>query len=304
MLDQCAYRYKLKYIDKNYSNKSTIALDLGSIAHKVMEIKGNWILQETDIDYEYLEGVMLYGCEDNDKSKVFLSGVEDIRKRYTAIYYQPDTNGLTYEKKVHMFLSEVIRSRMSNNDIWSVKGNEVEFEYVYDDKVIIHGFIDRIDENKDGGLRVVDYKTSKNVFTKDKIRTSMQMFLYDLGCYVLFGKIPERHKFDFIFIDKCQTEEDGVCSPGYLKRGFKKLDGWLEKLQALSIEEIYPPTPSPLCHWCEYSSNTPNSDPLLNHLCQFYSLWTPQNKTFVVNKKFTPEKNNGKNTGAARHFVF
>lgn len=304
LLEQCAYRYKNKYIDKKYSNKSTLPLELGSIAHKVMETKGNYILENKPVDYEYLEGMMLYGCEDTDKSKTFLPGVEDIKRRYTPLYYQADTNGITYQEKIELFLTSVIRTRMSETEDWRIKGNEIEFEYVYDDRIIMHGFIDRIDENQTKDLRVVDYKTSKNIFPVEKVKTAMQMFIYDLGCYLMFGRIPTQHVFDFIFIDKLQSEKDGVCSAGYLKRGFRKLDNWLDKKDALLKDEIYPPSPTPLCYWCEYSCNTPNSDPLLNHWCQYYSLWTPDNKTYVVNKKFVPDKNNGKNIGATRHFVF
>lgn len=259
------------------------------------------MLNKEFIDYPYLESVLYYGYKDENEE---LAGVEDIRNRYTIDYYQPDTNNITYEQKINTFLNEVLQTRINIGDTWHVKGNEVEFEFVYDDRVILHGFIDRLDENFAGDLRVVDYKTSKNIFPDAKIKTPMQMFIYDLACYSIYGKLPIRHEYDFIFINKKQTEKEGVCSSGYLKRGFKKLDSWLDKIDALREDDIYPPTPSPLCYWCEYSANTPNSDPVLNYLCQYYSLWTPDNKTYVVNKKFNPEKNNGKNTGAARHFVF
>ena len=36
---QCPYRYKLKYIDKNYTNTSSLALDTGVLAHYCMEMK-------------------------------------------------------------------------------------------------------------------------------------------------------------------------------------------------------------------------------------------------------------------------
>ena len=48
------------------------------------------------------------------------------------------------------------------------------------------------------------------------------------------------------------------------------------------------PKPSPLCHFCDYCITNTNADPWNNMLCDYYSLWTREKKTFEVNKKWQP----------------
>lgn len=299
MLDtmcQCSYRFKTKYIDKEYSDKSTIALELGSLAHRVLELKGNFILNNKEVNYDFLQQVLYNGDSE-------VAGLDLIKHKYTEDYYTPDTNGITYDTKIHRFTEDVMSTRCENSG-YEIIGTEIPFTFIYDDKVLINGFIDRLDKNlTTGNYKVIDYKTSKNVFSAVKIKTPMQMFIYDLAVYSMYGVVPTEHEYDFIFLDKKQDEFSGVCTSGYIKRGFKKLDGWLERIDEMASTNIYPPSPSPLCYWCEYCGNTPNSDPKLNDLCTYYSFWTPTHKTYEVLNKFDP-KADTKKSEDVRKFIF
>lgn len=292
LFENCAMRYKIKYIDGNYADSKTLPLELGTILHKGLEIKGRNKINKESVDYDYIKTSVVEGCEEKtDKSTEFLPGVTDIRKRYIEDWLRVDENtAINYDEKMNIYFN-VLTNRMEDKN-WSVKAVEDSFEFVYDNKCIIHGFIDRIDENIHGDLKVIDYKSSKKVFRDTDIKTPLQMVIYDLACLFKYGVLPEHHEYDFILLDKKQTTEDGVCSKGYLKRGLKKIDKLLDSIDEFEKTNTYKPNPTPLCYWCDFAGRdyTPNADNRYGGLCPYHSLWTPENKTFKKNKEWNPEE--------------
>jgi len=53
--------------------------------------------------------------------------------------------------------------------------------YVDIDGVKLRGFIDRVDKLESGGLSIVDYKTTKELFTIDDLEEDLQMTIYQLA---------------------------------------------------------------------------------------------------------------------------
>jgi len=64
--------------------------------------------------------------------------------------------------------------------------------YIDIDGVKLRGFIDRVDKLKSGGLSIVDYKTSKELFTVDDLEKSLQLTLYQLAAGQLWTLPVER----------------------------------------------------------------------------------------------------------------
>lgn len=293
--DQCDYRYFQKYVKGNYSVKGSIATDIGSILHKGLELKGRYKLQREDVNYDEIIDTVLQGCEEKtDKGSEKLIGIDEIKKKYFEEWGSSDNaSGMNYNEKMDVYFHDVLPTRMEDND-WKILGTEIKFEFVYDEKCIIHGFIDRIDakyeKEKIIALRVVDYKSSKKVFRDTDIKTPLQMVVYDLACLFMYGILPEYHEYDFVLLDQKQTTADGVCSKGYMKRCIKKLDKILNSIIQCEKQSLYAPNPTPLCYWCEFAdrSHTPNADSKFAGFCQYYSLWKPDQKNFKVNKEFIP----------------
>lgn len=290
LLKQCCMKYKLKYVDGMYSNQQTLPLELGSILHKGLELKGRAIIQKQPVKYNEIESIVLYGCEERtDKGSEKLLGINDIRKKYFEDWAKRDSIAdKTYDEKMEVYFQKVLRNRMENKE-WEVVAVEQQFEFVYDNRCIIHGFIDRIDKKGDE-RKVVDYKSSKKIFREEDIKTPLQMVVYDLACVFLYGILPTYHEYDFILLDQKQTTDDGVCSKGYLARGLKKIDSLLDLIEDMKKSQIYKPSPSPLCYWCSFPDrcHTPNVDPKFAGTCQYYSLWKPDQKSYKVNKTFVP----------------
>lgn len=281
--DHCPLNHKIKYIDKNYSNKSTLPMEIGSISHKVLEIKGHNIIKGTEINYDELNSIYYEGYDEIDeKSDNHILGVTDLKRKYFEEYFAADNkSGMNYEEKSSVFLEKVLPSRMED-PIWHPIAVEKKFEFVYDNRIIIHGFIDRIDQDSSGNLKIIDYKTSKAVFREEDIKTPMQHVIYDLACIHFYGKIPIEHEYDFIFLNKIQN----ACTKGYFNRGIKKLNKILDKMEEMENNNEFVPKPSPLCYWCPYHSDSPNADPKYSGLCIYHSLWTPENKNFKVLNRY------------------
>lgn len=296
LFNNCNRRYDLKYNKGMHVGSITLPLELGSILHKGLEMKGNYLIDGLTVDYDVIRKAVMDGADEiTPKSKHHIFGVNEIKERHKEAWLESyeDEDGVPYDQKIALYLNSVLPTRMEDEE-WTVKGTEIPFEYVYDDRVIIKGFIDRVDSKEDENgneiLKVIDYKSSKKVFPDTKIKTPMQMVIYDLACFHLFGILPEYHEYDFILLDKKQTSKDGVCSKGYLKRGIKKIDSILDKIEESESEKEYMPSPTPLCYWCPYAglAYTPNADIKYGGECQYHSLWTPENKVFTVNKEYIP----------------
>lgn len=72
-------------------------------------------------------------------------------------------------------------------------------------------------------------------------------------------------------------------------------------IEASENKNLFIPKPTPLCHWCNFCTTNPEATIYKNE-CEYYSKWTPTQKTFEVNKKWNALENN--NTEKKRKLVF
>lgn len=288
---QCPYKFKEVYINGNRSEESTLSLEIGGLVHSIKELWANFLKNNNPPDINYLDYVLNNGIEyqeiveinnieiKNEITETWL-GIKDLKNKYLESYMEKcDKTGMTYDEKIKIFWNNLITEFL---DGWQIKGVEEQFQFVYNNRCILHGYIDRIDENEQGEIRVIDYKTSKDIYKNDKLATPLQMFIYGLACEHMYKKIPKVYIYEFVFLGKSQE----ACTPGYWNRGIKKLNRLLDKIEECAYKNEYPPKPSPLCYYCHLSANTCVKDKKLNGLCEYYSLWTPNNRVFVVNKKW------------------
>ena len=102
--------------------------------------------------------------------------------------------------------------------------------------------------------------------------------------------------YRFILID----EDQKAMTTGWERRLEKTLDNALDKMDKNKKSRIWLPKPSALCHWCNFSNTNPKAHEFKGD-CEYYSLWTPENKVWAVNKKYNALDNAGKkstiNTG-------
>ena len=278
--ENCVARYDLQYNQKKRSEDTTLALEIGTLTHKALEEKGKMLLEGREVDYEMLNDILLNGCvETDEKTKEKIRGAKELKRAYFEEWYQPDNaSGMTYDDKMKCF-DEVLHTEMEDDE-WKPLYFELPFEFVWRDKYIIGGFIDRVDE-QNGEYRVADYKSSKKVFDSKKLPTAQQMGIYGCAILCMFGKLPKEYKYRFTLINESQY----AMTKNWETRLIKKLDKMFDSITASDNNGIYKPSPSPLCYFCPYCENNPNAKEFAKE-CEYYSLWKPDNKNFAVNKIF------------------
>ena len=292
----CPLQYRYKYIEKKYSQDTSIALELGSLCHYVLEQKGKMIVSGETVDYEKLNDILMNGVTETDeKTKEELLGVNQLKRKYFEAWYEADNaSGASYDEKIKLF-DKVLHDEMEETD-WKPTYFEKPFEFVWDNKVILKGFIDRID-TKDGQYRTVDYKTSKKVYEQSKLATSLQFGVYALAILNEFGVLPIESEYRFILIDDKQY----ALTKGWENRLIKAMDKVFGDIEASEKKSVFVPKPSPLCHWCNFCQTNPEATIYRNE-CEYFSKWTPTQKTFEVNKKWNALENI--NTAPKRKLVF
>ena len=275
---QCAYKYKLKYIEKNYTETTSLALQLGTLSHYIFELKytPNQTMSLEEIWQGFLDGFEEDG----------IKGWNELVEEYGFEVYEVDEKtGNSVEERV-----EIMKDKFFNEAIeeeWEVIGLEKDFLITFNNKAKIKGFIDRVDRHKvTGEIRVIDYKTNKKLYDSKQLPSSLQFYIYALACKELYGQYPTECVYDMLFLDTKQY----ALTKGWEKRCFKALDKLLDSIiwyQEVGKEHM-PPKPCVLCHWCDYCKTNPNADEDYKHLCDYHSLWSRNNKTFEVNKKWIP----------------
>ena len=289
LFNNCMMRGKLKYVDGNYSDVSTLAMEIGTILHKGLEMKADLCAHEVTVTQDKLDEIIrtVYeGCDEiTEKNDKHLPGINELKKKYFEDWCTPDKEGRTYDQKLKVYTEDILPTRMTEPD-WEIMGFEIPFEFIYDNRIRFNGFIDRLDRNvHTGDYRVVDYKTNRKVFDDAHIKTPLQMWVYACAVFTLYNQFPTSYAYDFILLDK-QQASPFICTKGWEKRAIKKVASILDAIDSAEKSGVYAPKPSPLCYWCTYHSDSPNSDPKYRGLCQYHSLWTPENKTFATLNKW------------------
>lgn len=273
LLKQCPYKYFLKYIKGNYCSTSSIALEIGNICHKVMELK-----ESEKLPFNKLTEILTKGYHSTEEN---LKGIREIKDFYFDDWLTVGRkSGISYQDKINSFVEN--RIRISDSLEWEIVATEKPF-LIEVDGVKITGKIDKVEKNSNGDYKITDYKTNDKVFDDKDLKTPLQMYIYALACNSLYGKFPVCFEYDFLLLN----EKRQAMSKGWEKRGQTQLKKLLEEREAFYQAIEFAPNPTPLCYWCEMSQNSYIQDET-NGLCKYFSLWTPTNKSWEVNEKYIP----------------
>lgn len=91
--------------------------------------------------------------------------------------------------------------KLPNMDWSKVIGLEKYFKFQLDETIQpVTGIIDKV-ERDENGLIVTDYKTSKP-YSENTVMKKIQLPMYGMACYFLFGEIPHTYRYHFTRFDK------------------------------------------------------------------------------------------------------
>ena len=278
--ESCPYKYNLKYNLKKFISSDNVASEFGSLVHKAFEMQTNMIISGQPIDYELIKKFFV----ESDGARGALLGVDVLSKKYKKEWNELDKTGKTYAQKAERFLESGIyrlENYMKANPDLVLYAAELPFEYKFKGYTF-HGFIDRVFYHKSdkSHIEIHDIKTSATEYDDKKCTTPLQRVIYVQALKNIMPKdeFGEDLTIDCFYEFPIAESMKAAGTKGFINRGLKKIDSLLEGIKA----NDYKCNPSPLCYWCEYCNNNPLITPDGKNMCPYYSLWTPDNRTFAT----------------------
>jgi hypothetical protein len=257
---QCKFKFKLKYLDKNFLFSANIATDFGSLVHSIEEEIANAIQAEQPINYIAL------------KNK-FIIESRKLALKYPSEFFSTDKSGRTYQEKMYLYLDSAIyrlENYMKKHPELRIIGIEQKFEYDYDGVHSFNGSIDRAFINiETNDILIQDIKTWAVPAQNSELKAPLQFAVYTMAAEKLWG-VPYNQikcEYDLPLCDITQS----ALSNNIVEEGRVALD----KLFAGIHSKDFKPTVSALCHWCEYNPltnpNIINTKP--EAICPYFSTW-------------------------------
>jgi putative RecB family exonuclease len=131
---------------------------------------------------------------------------------------------------------------------------ELYVETVLDSRLLLRGFVDRIDVAPTGEVRVVDYKTGRAPGPMWEAKALFQMKFYALVLWRLRGEIPTMLQLIYLGsgeVLRYRPDEDD------LRAVERKLDALWSAISRAAAEGDWRPRRSPLCAWCSHQAICP-----------------------------------------------
>jgi RecB family exonuclease len=233
--EQCAYKYKLKYIYKIKPEiEKSIESHLGSATHDALEwlyveVLKNNIPELDEVIQKYIE----------TWQKDFSEKILIVKKELTHQDY--------FNKGVKFIIDYYIKHAPFNEGtLETEKQIWVQLEKDYPHKVI--GYIDRLSYNsKKKEYEIHDYKTASWLPDQKKLDQDRQLALYSIGIKQLFG---EHHNVNLIWhYLNHNTQVESKRTPEQLEKLKHDIIKQIEKIENNTIWET---NKMILCNWCEY----------------------------------------------------
>lgn len=282
----CGWKYYLMYDQGHFTFTDSLASLLGTLLHSVEEKMFNTLKKHEKIDYEAMKDYFMnaYVEKKNKYDKDGgIYGLNYLKENYKEEFYKMDDKGHSYFSKTLDYMNKgIYRLEKYLKDNPDLEPFEAEkfFSFTYKDQ-IVSGYIDRIFYNKVKDTYIIeDIKTKDKPFSEEDLETPLQFVTYVLGLNQTLDIPMENIKcvYDLPFLDLKQE----AGAPGYMKRGINELSKTFSKIE----QRDFTPKPSPLCYFCAYCKNNPESPEDARDLCPYYSLWTRENKTREVANKW------------------
>lgn len=257
---QCKFKFKLKYLDKNFLYSANIATDFGSLVHETEEHIAQALQAGQPVDYIAL------------KNKFILES-HKLALKYPDEFFTCDKSGRTYQEKTYLYLESAIyrlENFLKQNPNLRIIGIEQKFEYNYDNVHSFNGSIDRAFLNiETDELIIQDIKTWSVQAQASELKAPLQFAVYMMAAQNLWG----------VSIDKIRCEYDlplcNIVQPALsndiVSEGREVLDNLFKGIHANNFK----PTITALCHWCEYNPLTNPSilDTKPGAVCPYFSTW-------------------------------
>ena len=131
---------------------------------------------------------------------------------------------------------------------------ELYVEALLDSRLLLRGFVDRVDVAPDGRIRIVDYKTGTLPGVGYEAKALFQMKFYALVIWRLRGVVPSVLQLVYLGngeILRYEPDEDD------LRATERKVEAVWTAIQLAHETGDWQPSPSRLCDWCSFHQFCP-----------------------------------------------
>lgn len=235
--ERCPLQYRLHVVDR-IQDPPTRHTALGTLIHSVLEHLFDLPAQERTLDAAL---------------ELFESHWQTMRETDLRVLELFPTNSdmVTWIQDARDLLS---RYFTIENPQWLAPAAREELvEAVTPSGVRLRGFIDRIDVNAEGALRVVDYKTGKAPSPRFQDEALFQMRFYAL-LLSLSSRLPARTQLVYLRTGQVLTFDPSVADIADFSTEIEAL--W-SRIEHDAMREEFTPRRNPLCAWCHVQSFCP-----------------------------------------------
>jgi putative RecB family exonuclease len=182
---ECGYYYKMAYIDKvPLDIKGTYHTALGNGIHKVLEE----MYKQGQFDLKFMEHMWEIVCKKGYTEKNGYQVkplLED--DQYDFPNGQDEKNMLFFHGR--KLLREYYHKNKHEFGVNEIVATELNFRVpIANGKIVLNGYIDRVDRTPSGKLVVVDYKTGKEN-SQAEVDENFQLTLYAFAMRKLYGEV-------------------------------------------------------------------------------------------------------------------
>jgi putative RecB family exonuclease len=131
---------------------------------------------------------------------------------------------------------------------------ELYVEALLDSRLLLRGFVDRIDVAPDGAIRVVDYKTGRSPAEMFEAKALFQMKFYALVLWRMRGMVPAM--LQLIYLGNGEMLRY-VPDEGDLIATERKVEAVWQAIRRAEESGDWRPRRSRLCDWCSYQAICP-----------------------------------------------
>jgi hypothetical protein len=257
---QCKFKFKLKYLDKNFLFSANIATDFGSLVHETEENIAKALQAGQAVDYIKLKNNFIIECR-------------KLALKYPTEFYKKDKSDRTYQEKAYLYLESAVyrlEHFMQQNPNLQIIGIEQKFEFNYDNVHSFNGSIDRVFLNTaTNEIIIQDIKTWSVEAKSSELKAPLQFAVYTMAAQNLWGIEPSKVRCEYD-LPLCNIVQPALASD-IVGEGKEVLD----KLFTGIHNEDFKPTITALCHWCEYNplTNPDILDTKPEAVCPYFSTW-------------------------------
>lgn len=222
----CKAKFKFSYVEK-LPRKDWEHLIFGKFLHEVLENFHKQLMENSQAQLHILMTECFKQSSVNWKDKLNVAQKQEARE-ILGVYLKQ------------------ITEQKNNGTMPTILSVEKDFFIDIDGKILLNGFIDRIQMDPDGVLHVSDYKTTKK---KEYLKKDyFQLLTY---AYVMCLEDPKLEKVRTSYILLRHNFETIIKE--YSRNDIMKVEKkFLDYAESIHAEKLYRPTPTPLCDYCDY----------------------------------------------------